>query len=100
MSVFAARHKIRDLKKLLTDDCSDEALNRALDTLAATQRIVVEELAARSAQRIKGHQASVVDANAGATDRVGRHRSPVTGARHRRSTRCRRSRGSRYRKGR
>lgn len=78
MSVFAARQKMRDARKLLKDDCCDEALNRAIITLAQAQRLLTDELDRRGAQRLDSHHAQVIAANPGASDRIGRRRSPVT----------------------
>jgi integrase len=76
--VFNAKRSLRDALALLSGDPSDEAVNRVLDATAAAQHALATELGDRSADRVRAHQAHVVDTNTGATDRIGRHRSPVT----------------------
>jgi integrase len=77
--VFNAKRSYRDGLALLSgDEPSDEAINRSIDAAAAVQRALAAELADRQAERVRFDQAIVVSENAGATDRIGRSRSPVT----------------------
>lgn len=76
---FNAKRRLRDALALLSgDDLTDDAINRALDATAAAQAALATELGNRSAIRVRTHQGQVVIEHAGATDRLGRHRSPVT----------------------
>jgi integrase len=78
-NVFNAKRKFRDGLALLSgDDPSDEAVNRAMDATAAAQAALAAELADRQAERVRVDQARVIGENVGATDRLGRGRSPVT----------------------
>jgi integrase len=76
--VFNAKRSYRDGLALLTGDPSDDAINRSIDAAAAAQSMLALELADRQAARVRSDQARVIDENAGATDRIGRSRSPVT----------------------
>jgi integrase len=73
-----AKRRLRDALALVAEYPHDEAINRALDATAAAQRALVAELAVRNADRVRTRQAHVVADHAGAVDRIGRSRSPVT----------------------
>jgi integrase len=77
--IFTTKNEIRRALALLSgNDVTDEALNRASDHLEQAQHALATELRNRNAQRVRDHQATVVGAHIGATDRIGRGRSPVT----------------------
>lgn len=97
MSVFEAKRRLRDGMALLSGEPSDEAVNRAIDAAAAAQGALAAELADREAARVRVDQAAVVEAHAGALDRMGRSRAPVTLPGYRRG-RSPANKGQRYEK--
>jgi hypothetical protein len=76
VNTFTAKRRLRDALALIGGDPSDEAINRAIDAAADAQHALAGSLAERNAVRVRGDQARVISENAGATDRIGRGRSP------------------------